>query len=213
MSGEFGIARDNGLHDEQVLGCGGGESLGVVLRQPTNPHEVSAHALECRNQVRILHGIVDRVIESSHETVVAVALGVVVLDEFADIEELRLESRECVPLVTERGESGRLRLEGLTHLEQFADVLERDIRDDESPASLGGDEAVRHQPGEGFPERSARDAQPRGLLDLPEHAAGGQFPIDDLVAQRTVGAIAGFDHHTSRCVYRTYPDARLYATV
>ena len=98
----------------------------------------------------------------------------------------------------QRRESSGLFFKRLPHLEEFLDAREGEIGDDEAAAGLRGDQSIRHQPGKGLSQWGSGNAETLGLFDLPERAAGAEFPADDLFTKDLVRAIA-------RSLYRRHP--------
>src|SRR5690606_2894538 len=88
------------------------------------------------------------------------------------------------------GEGGGGRLESLAQLEQGAHGIRGDGGDHETASGLRRDEPVGRETRQRFTQGGARDAESVRLLDLAEHGAGRESPLQDLAPQGLVRAVA-----------------------
>src|SRR5699024_5718575 len=82
-------------------------------------------------------------------------------------------------------------LQGDAEVEEVGCLVEGHTGDDEPAAAGGVGGTVCGQAGEGFAHRCAGEPEARGLLDLGQHGAGLEGALDDLLAERRVGTVAG----------------------
>ncbi len=113
------------------------------------------------------------------------------------------QALEAFGVATHRRESGGLLLECFAQFVEGGDARRREFAHLQHARRRGRGEPVGLEAGERFAHGGSRDAEAIGLLDLGERGARREHAVEDLLAERTIGAITG-SHSTpppSLCIH------------
>ena len=169
-----------------MLGDGRREASGLVAGHPPHSHEMRAHRAEGGRDVVVGDGVIEGTVEACDEGVVVVARGFAIE---VDAGELRGQGGEECAIAALRGQPRSGLLQCAPDLEEPADVVGVDTRDDGDARGLLHDEPVGGETAQRLAQRCTADSEPSRLLHLGEHGAGWQHPGLDLLQQRRVGAV------------------------
>ncbi|OAE01459.1 hypothetical protein A6A22_08515 [Arthrobacter sp. OY3WO11] len=153
--GQPGVAGGDRFGDGCVLGGCGCEPLRIVGCQAAHAHQVHAQAAHGLCQVGVGDGGIDGGVEAPGKIVVGVPAGVAAVNKGRSFEELLVELEENAGITAFGCQRCGFAFEGFAKLEEFVDVIERNVGDDDTAAAGRRRQPFGGKPAQRLPQWSS----------------------------------------------------------